>query len=103
MYAVILDGNKQYRVSKGDKVEIDLRDVEAGAKIEFDHILMVSGDEGVKVGAPTIANAKVTAVVAGETLGEKTISTKFRRCKDSKTRKGHRQPYTAIVIEEITV
>ena len=102
MYAVIDDGGKQYKVAEGDHVEIERRELEAGAKIEFDRVLLLATDKGITVGKPTVANAKVTAVVECEIKGEKVISTHFRRRKDSLVRKGHRQKYTAIRIETIS-
>ena len=103
MYAVIDDRGKQYKVGEGDHIRIDRREVEAGAKIEFDRVLLVSREDDVRVGAPTVPNAKVTAVVEGEEKGEKVISMKFRRAKDSRRRIGHRQKYTAVRIIEILV
>jgi len=103
MYAVIEDRGRQYKVSEGDVVRVDRRDAEPGDKIEFDHVLLVSGDDGVQVGKPTVAGAGVAGVVEGEVKGRKVVTMHFRRRKDSRTRTGHRQKYTAVRIESISL
>ncbi len=102
MYAVIDDRGNQIKVAAGEVVEIDLIDGEAGSEIVFDKVLFVSDDSGVKVGKPALDGAKVTAEVIGESAGKKVYGMSFRRRKNSKVRKGHRQHYTQVRIKDIT-
>jgi len=103
MYAVIADGGKQYKVCEGDRICIERREAQAGDRIEFDRVLLVSREGAVQVGTPTVPNARVVGIVEGEVKGPKVITMNFRRRKDSRRRVGHRQKYTAVRIAEITV
>ena len=102
MYAVIKTGGKQYRVAKDDVVTIERVAGAAGAIIEFNEVLMVGSGESVKVGTPTVAGAKVTAELVGQTRGEKLIAFKKRRRKNSRRKKGHRQDLSTVRITTIT-
>jgi large subunit ribosomal protein L21 len=102
MYAVIKTGGKQYRVAKDDVVTIERVAGEAGAKVEFNEVLMVGSGESVKVGTPTVAGAKVTAELVGQVRGEKLIAFKKRRRKNSRRKKGHRQDLSTVRITTIT-
>ena len=102
MYAVIKTGGKQYRVSANDVLDIEKLPGDAGARIEFDQVLMVGEGASVKVGTPTVASARVTAEVVEQTRGPKTISFKKRRRKNSRRKKGHRQDLTRVRITDIT-
>ncbi len=101
MFAVIKTGGKQYKVAAGDVLEVELIPGEAGAVVEFDKVLAVSGDNGTQIGTPFLAGAKVKAEVVGLTRGEKLIVFKKRRRQNSRRKNGHRQSYTAIKIVEI--
>ncbi len=101
MFAVIKTGGKQYKVAAGDVLEVELIPGEAGAVVEFDKVLAVSGDKGTQIGKPYLAGAKVKAEVVGRTRGEKLIVFKKRRRQNSRRKNGHRQDYTAIKIVEI--
>lgn len=102
MYAIILDGGRQYKVTPGQRLDIDYRDgTETGDSIEFSQVLAIGGDEGLRLGSPAVNGAKVTAKVIGIEKGEKIFIQKFRRRKNSKRRFGHRQIYTRIEIGEI--
>ena len=102
MYAVIEDRGKQYKVKKGDAIQIDLMEAAEGQPLDFDRVLMV-GDAGERnaIGTPHIAGAKITAKVLGEGKGPKIRIFKLRRRKNSRRRAGHRQRYTRIRIENI--
>jgi large subunit ribosomal protein L21 len=102
MYAVIKTGGKQYRVAKDDVVTIERLSGDAGAKIEFAEVLMVGSNAGVKLGAPLVAGAKVTAELVEQTRGPKLIAFKKRRRKNSRRKKGHRQDLTTVRITGIT-
>ena len=102
MYAIIVDGGRQFKVEPGQRIDIDLRSgVNSGDTIEFGKVLAIGGDEGLKLGSPSIDGAKVTAKVIGTEKGEKVFIQKFRRRKDYHRRTGHRQQYTRIEIGEI--
>ena len=101
MYAIIKTGGKQYRVSVGDKLKVETLAVEAGAQVTLTEVLAVSGEEGLKVGNPTIEGATVTATVLSHGRGEKVRIFKFRRRKHSMKSAGHRQNYTELKIEAI--
>jgi len=110
MYAVIEQGGKQYKVSQGDHLNIELVDVPADAKtIELDKVLLVSDGKKVKIGRPYLKEAKVIASFskgqAGQSIvkGEKLYPTHFRRRKASKRRIGHRQKYLQVVIEKLVI
>lgn len=102
MYAIIADGGRQYKVEEGQVLEIDFREVEAGADLKFDRVLAVSGDGGLKLGKPTLDGASVSAkVLSEEVKGEKLVVQKFRRRKNSKRRNGHRQKFVRVKIGAI--
>jgi large subunit ribosomal protein L21 len=101
-YAVIRDRGREFKVREGDVIEIDRVPQEQGATIEFDQVMLYSADDEVEVGQPLVAGAKVSAEVVGETRGDKQVVLRFRRRKDSRTRKGHRQKFTAVRITGIS-
>ena len=107
MYAIIEQGSKQYMVSQGDTLEIELTDVAPDAKtLELDKVLMVSDGKDVKIGTPYLKGAKVIAsfkTSAAESVvkGKKLFPTHFRRRKSSHKRTGHRQKYLRITIDKI--
>src|SRR5262245_23274041 len=101
MYAVFEDGSRQYRVSEGDQLDVDFREAEAGNQIEFSRVLLFSGTDGVRVGTPTVQNAKVVAEVVEQRRGEKIYVQKFKRRKNYHRRTGHRQELTRVRIKQI--
>ena|SRR5688572_260291 len=103
MYAVIQTGGKQYRVEPGQTVVVEKLPGDAGAKIQFDEVLLISSGDGgtVTVGKPVIAGASVAGEIVGPVLGDKLTVFKFRRRKNYVRRTGHRQEYTAVKIAAI--
>ena len=101
MQAVIMTGGKQYNVKEGDVVFIEKLDVEAGETVTFDQVLAIVDGENSKFGAPTVAGASVQASVVKNGRGKKIVVFKYRPKKDSKSKQGHRQPYTKVQIEKI--
>ena len=101
MYAVIKDGPREFKVTEGQIIEIDRKQLEKGQIIEFDEVLLYSDESGVLAGTPVIDGARVTGEVMGETKSPKVMSLKFRKRKNSRTRKGHRQSYTRVKITSI--
>ncbi|BBL73898.1 50S ribosomal protein L21 [Methylomagnum ishizawai] len=102
MYAVIQTGGKQYRVKEGDFLKVETLTAEAGQEFEFDKVLMIQTDDGVKVGRPYIEGGKVTATVKAHGRHDKVMIIKFRRRKHYMRRNGHRQNYTEIQITGIS-
>ncbi|NRA44142.1 MAG: 50S ribosomal protein L21 [Oligoflexales bacterium] len=101
MYAVIKAGAHQYRVKEGDSLRIDKVDGAAGDTIQFDKVLMVSGGEQANVGAPYLESASVEAVITEQTRDPKIIVFKFKRRKNYKKKRGHKQPVTVVEIKKI--
>ena len=101
MYAVIVTGGKQYRVQEGDVIYIEKLEVAADDVVEFDNVIAVGKDDGVVIGTPVVEGAKVTAKVIKNGKSKKITVFKYKAKKDSKTKKGHRQPYTKVQIEAI--
>ena len=101
MQAVIVTGGKQYRVAKGDKVKVEKIEAEVGSTLDLDQVLLVSADDDVKIGAPFIEGAKVTATITGQGRGDKIEIIKFKRRKHYRKQQGHRQYYTELEITDI--
>jgi len=101
MYAVFEDGSRQYRVSVGDLVQVDYRDgVEKGGKVEFPRVLLAGNGSSVKIGQPVVAGMKVVTEVVDFTSIKYRIQ-HFRRRKNSRRLKGHRQHFTKVKVLEI--
>ena len=100
MYAIIETGGKQYKVSEGDVVFIEKLAVEEGAAVKFDKVLVVGGENTV-IGTPVVEGASVDAKVLAQGKGKKIIVFKYKPKKGSKTKQGHRQPFTKVQIEKI--
>ena len=101
MYAVLKSGGKQYRVAAGDKLEVERLYVEAGQPHTFDHVLLVSNEGKLTVGAPTVPQATVVADVLEHKRGVKKIAFKMKRRKGYHKTIGHRQELTVVQIKEI--
>ena len=101
MYAVIVTGGKQYKVSEGDTLFIEKLEVEEGATVTFDQVLMAGEGDDVKVGVPTVDGATVEAKVVKNGKAKKIYVFKMKRKKNYRRKKGHRQPYTKIEITKI--
>lgn len=104
MYAVIEDSGQQFRVSEGDMLDVDLRELADDAKaIEFDRVLLLRDDKAVKIGTPLVDGATVQAdIVSPEAKGPKVYSHYLRRRKASKKKVGHRQKYIRVKISKIS-
>lgn len=104
MYAVIEDSGRQFRVSEGDVLTVDLRDLEDEvASLVFDRVLLVADGDDVKLGTPLVDGASVAAdVVNPEMKGKKVYSYKLRRRKASRRKTGHRQRYVQVRITRIS-
>ena len=104
MYAIVETGAKQYKVSKGDILEVERLDAKEGKDVKLDKVLLISDKKEQSVGKPHIKGASVVCAVVGEGRGIKTISFKYRRRHGSSKKKiGHRQNYTVLKVKEIKV
>lgn len=100
MYAVFEDGSRQYRVSEGDVVRLDFRDVDVGAQLELNRVLLFQSGQETRIGQPVVEGARVVAEVVGHPTVKNTIQ-KYRRRKNYRRFTGHTQPYTAVRIRSI--
>lgn len=101
MYALIETGGKQYRVEKDQVLSIEKLPNEEGESITFENVLLVNQDGEVKIGTPYVQGAKVTGKVVKHGRGKKIVVFKYKPKKNYKRKKGHRQPFTQVVIENI--
>ncbi len=100
MYAIFEDGSRQYRVSVGDKVRVDYRDTAVGGRVEFERVLLFANNGELKVGQPTVAGMRVLGTVKGQP-STKIYVQHFRRRKNYRRLKGHRQHYLEIEVTNI--
>jgi len=103
MYAVIRSGGKQYRVAPGQTIRLEKMVGEVGSKVDLGDVLLVENDGNVQVGTPVVTNAKVEATVLEQDRAKKILVFKKKRKKQYRRTSGHRQDYTAVRIEKITV
>lgn len=103
MYAVIETGGKQYKVQEGDVVFVEKLEAEDGTIVTFDKVLAVSNEGNVTFGKPLVENASVSAKVLGQGKDKKIIVFKYKPKKGYRNKAGHRQPYTKVQIDKISV
>jgi large subunit ribosomal protein L21 len=103
MYAVIRSGGKQYRVAPGQTIRLEKVAGEVGAKVELGDVLLVENEGNIQVGSPVVANAKIQATVVENDRAKKILVFKKKRKKQYRRTQGHRQDYTAVRIDSITV
>ncbi len=103
MYTIVEIAGKQYKFSEGDVLNVDKLNID-GNEATFDKVLMLVNDNDVKIGTPNLNNVKVTAeILDKEVKGDKVIVFKFKRRKNFRRKKGHRQKFTKIKIKKIEV
>ncbi len=100
MYAVFEDGSHQYRVHEGDVVKVDFREAAIGARLEFPRVLLFNSEADTRIGQPVIEGAKVLGEVVAHPSTKLYIQ-HFRRRKNYRRLRGHRQPYTSVQIQSI--
>jgi large subunit ribosomal protein L21 len=100
MYAVFEDGSRQYRVSEGDVVKVDFREVEVGERVEFSRVLLCKNGDDLQIGQPVVAGVRVVGEVVDHP-STKVYVQHFRRRKNYRRLRGHRQWYTAVKVSHI--
>ena len=100
MYAIIVTGGKQYKVEAGQAIYVEKLDAQAGEKVTFDKVVFVGGDD-VKVGKPFVDGAAVEGTVEKQGKEKKVVTFKYKPKKHTHNKKGHRQPYTKVMIDAI--
>ena len=100
-YAVIKTGGKQYRIQQGEKFDVEKLDAEVDSEIQFDEVLLVGEGDTVRIGAPTVPGASVTAKVLSQFRGPKGVAFKFKRRKGFHKTKGFRRSLTTLEITSI--
>ena len=101
MYAIVECGGRQYRAEEGHSFSVEKLPYEVGDQIELDKVLLVANDDGVKIGQPTVEGVSVKATVVEQYRGKKIFVWKYKPKKRYRRRKGHRQSYTRLRIDEI--
>src|SRR5437763_4767244 len=101
MYAIFEDGSHQFRVREGDRIVVDRREGEPGSELVFPRVLLVAGPEGATIGTPLVEGARVVAKIVNQFKSKKIIIQKFRRRKNYRRRKGHRQLHTMVQITSV--
>ena len=102
MFTIVEQGGFQFKVNKGDTINVPLLDVEKGQEVTLEKVLLVSDGESVKVGTPEVEGAEVKAKVIDHAKDDKILVIKKNRRKDYKRKNGHRQDYTELQITSIS-
>lgn len=100
-YAIIQTGGKQYRVAPGETIDVEFLPVPPGDEVRFEQVLLVAGETGLSVGAPTVPGASVTANVVAQERGDKIIVFRYKNKTRYRRKTGHRQDLTRLQIKEI--
>jgi large subunit ribosomal protein L21 len=103
MFAVIKSGGKQYRVTPGQTIRLEKMAGEVGSKVKLSEVLLVDNDGNISIGAPLVANASIEATVVEHDRSKKILVFKKKRKKQYRRTRGHRQDFTAVRIDKITV
>jgi len=101
IYAIVEIGGKQYKVTPKQTIEVERLDVPEGGVVELDKVLFIGEDKDTLVGGPIIKGAKVMATSLGEVKGEKVTAFKYKAKVRYRRKRGHRQTYTKILVNEI--
>ncbi len=103
MYAIVDDSGRQFRVTEGQTILVDERQVETGDPITFERVLLYADGEDVRIGTPTVEGVTVSGEVLRHVKGDKLVVFKRKRRKGMRNTKGHRQPYVEVKINQIKV
>ena len=102
-YAIVEDGGKQYKAIEGVTIDVDRFPSQIGEEVDLEHVLLVAEGEDIAVGKPYVNGAKVQATVLAQVKGPKIIVFKYKPKKRYRVKTGHRQQYTRLRIDSITV
>lgn len=102
-FAIIESGGKQYRVGPGDLVDVEFLDGNVGEQVAFEEVLLVCGDEAPHLGSPTVLGARVVGTIEKQAKADKIVVFKFKRRKMYRRKRGHRQQFTRIRIDDIVL
>jgi large subunit ribosomal protein L21 len=100
-YAIVEDGGKQYKAVEGGTIEVDHFPAEVGEQLDLERVLMLVGDEEIRIGAPTLEGVVVQATVVAQIKGPKIVVFKYKPRQRYRVKTGHRQKYTRLQIESI--
>jgi len=103
MYAIFRAQGKQFKAEEGQTIRLPRMEVEPGATVTFDEVLLTADGDTIKAGAPTVKGAKVTAEVLGQVKGEKIYVFRFKRRKNIRRKTGHRTKFTDVRITGVKV
>jgi len=103
MYAIIRTGGKQYQVAPGERLRVEKLDGNIGDNIEIADVLMVADGDSIKVGQPVLEGAKVSAKIVEQDKAKKVVVFQKKRRAGHRVKNGHRQPFTSLEIQGITV
>jgi large subunit ribosomal protein L21 len=103
VYAVIMSGGKQYRVSEGELVRLEELEAEAGAQVEFKDVLLVKTDDKTYIGRPLVEGASVQGTIENNGQGDKIVVFKYKKKKQYKRTRGHRQHFSEVRIDRINL
>ncbi len=103
MYAVVKTGGREYRVSKGDLIRVEKLQGKVGDQVELKDVLMVSNEGEVQFGTPILADVVIKGEIVQESKGEKVLTYKMKKRKNYRRFKGHRQTYTYLKVNDITL
>ncbi len=102
MYAIIVDGGRQHKITEGQEINLAYREGTPGDKLTLDRVLAVGTGDDLKLGTPTVDGASIAVEIVGTTQGPKIDVVKLRRRKNSRRHTGHRAMYTRVKVEKIT-
>ena len=103
MNAVVKTGGKEYRISQGDLIRVEKMEGKVGDQVTMKDILMISDEDKVQVGNPFLTNAVITGEIVQQVRGKKVLIYKMKRRKNYRRTKGHRQTYTYVRVNEISL
>ena len=103
MYAIIENGGKQYKVVEGDTLQLEKLNYEVGTLVKDSKVLMIADGKTIEVGTPVVSAAEVVLKVVAHGKGEKVLVYKFKAKKNYRRKQGHRQPFTEVLVEQISL